>query len=93
MAKNGYYLDLAPGLEDNLAKIKKRDPALIHQLDRQVAKILREPSLGKPLRNVLKNCRRVQVSSFVLVYEVISQTVRLLDFDHHDRIYKRFWRC
>jgi addiction module RelE/StbE family toxin len=40
----------------------------------------------------MKGARRVHISkSFVLVYEIDekSKVVRLLDYDHHDKIYKK----
>ena len=89
MAGSRYFLDFSPDFEKKLKKFKKQDPILIKRLEQQIAKILRDPILGKPLRNVLRNCRRVQIGSFVLIYEITeSSAVRLLDFDHHDRIYK-----
>jgi len=46
--------------------------------------------LGKPLRNTLRNYRRVHVDPFVLLYEIRMLEVRLMDFDHHDKIYKKY---
>jgi len=88
MAGPQYFLDSSPDFEKKIRKLKKQDTILVRRLEQQVAKILREPILGKPLRNVLRNCRRVQVGPFVLIYEVTESAVRLLDFDHHDRVYK-----
>jgi len=51
---------------------------------------MKEPALGKPLRNVLRNYRRLHVDSYVLLYEIKQQEIRLLDFDHHDNIYKKY---
>ena len=34
--------------------------------------------------------KKIKIGSFVLIYEVTESAVRLLDFDHHDRIYKFF---
>ncbi|MEK7209266.1 MAG: type II toxin-antitoxin system RelE/ParE family toxin [Patescibacteria group bacterium] len=84
MVEQRYFLDSSPDFEKKIRKLKRQDPILVKRLTQQVAKILREPILGKPLRNVLRNCRRVQVGSFVLIYEVTESAVRLLDFDHHD---------
>ncbi len=88
MAGPQYFLDSSPGFEKSIRKLKKQDPILVKRLEQQVVKILRDPILGKPLRNVLRNCRRVQIGSFVLIYEVTESAIRLLDFDHHDRVYK-----
>ena len=74
-----------------LKKLKGRDMFLLRELDRSIEKILREPHLGKPLGNVLRNHRRIHIArSYVLLYEVHAYEVRLIDFDHHDRIYKKY---
>lgn len=86
-----YVIVLAPHFEEVLKKLKNKNPVLLARLERQIGKIVREPVLGKPLRNVLRNYRRVQVDSFVLIYEIRGLEIRLLDFDHHDRIYKKSW--
>ncbi len=68
----------------------KRDKNFFERLTQQMEKILREPNVGKPLRYTLKNRRRMHVGSFVLVYEFHNSELRFLDFDHHDKIYKKY---
>jgi mRNA-degrading endonuclease RelE of RelBE toxin-antitoxin system len=54
-------------------------------------KILAEqPEIGKPLRNVLKGKRRIQIGSFVLIYEIDKNDnkLTLFSFEHHDSAYK-----
>lgn len=86
-----YTLGQSPTFERILKKLKKRDAALLEQLQLGVEKILREPLLGKPLGNVLRNYRRIHIGgSFVLLYQILKNKVFLLDFDHHDRIYKKY---
>lgn len=75
--------------ERAIRRTKKKDHELFSQLDSQMTKIIREPHFGKPLRYTLKNRRRVHVGSFVLIYEVHNGELRFIDFDHHDRIYKK----
>ncbi len=58
-------------------------------VENQIIKIITNPFCGKPLRNVLKNIRRVRIDSYVLLYEINQNEVRFLDFDHHDKIYKK----
>lgn len=90
MAKNsGYILVIPPEFERVLKSLKKK-PDLFSKLQNQIIKILREPQLGKPLRNVLRNYRRIHIGSYVLIYEIHSEEVRLMDFDHHDRVYKKY---
>ena len=86
----GFTIGVSPRLGSILSKVKTRKPALWDKLSKQLLKITREPHLGKPLRNILGGYRRVHVDSFVLVYEIKDTEVRLLDFDHHDRIYRKW---
>ena len=69
--------------------LEKRDRMLLGRLAKEIRKVLKNPEIGKPLRHSLKSYRRTHVGSFVLVYEVVGSSVFFLDFDHHDRIYKK----
>ena len=73
-------------------KIRAKDYSLFGRIDKKVNEIIDNPFLGKPLRNILKNNRRVHVGNFVLVYRINEEEkeVRFLDFDHHDKIYKKY---
>lgn len=75
--------------ERTIIKLKKQDAALFNQLVSKMEKIVNAPHIGKPLRYALKNQRRIHVGSFVLVYEFNDSELRFLDFDHHDRVYKK----
>ena len=68
---------------------KRKDQRLFQDIENRIEKIIREPTVGKPLRYTLKNRRRVHVGSFVLVYEFYEGELRFIDFDHHDKIYKK----
>jgi len=76
-------------VESALKKLKKRNKDIFDRIENQIIKILREPNIGKPLRHTLRNRRRVHVGSFVLIYEFHQGELRFIDFDHHDRIYKK----
>lgn len=76
-------------VEDALKKLKKGNKDIFDRIENQITKILREPNIGKPLRYTLRNRRRVHVGSFVLIYEFYQGELRFIDFDHHDRIYKK----
>ena len=85
-----YTLELSHQYRDSLKRVKRSKPDLLVPLETGVAKILRSPELGKPLRNVLRNRRQIHIAgSFVLLYEIAGTEIRLLDFDHHNKIYKK----
>ena len=79
----------AEKFERTLRYWKKKDGRIFQSMTNQIEKINREPEIGKPLRHALKSRRRLHVGSFVLVYELHSDQLRFIEFDHHDRIYKK----
>jgi len=86
-----YKLAIKETLDRRLKKLKRKDREMLVQIDKKVQEILNAPYRFKPLRKPLQNKRRVHVGgSFVLIYEIDEdkKIVTLLDFDHHDNIYK-----
>jgi mRNA-degrading endonuclease RelE of RelBE toxin-antitoxin system len=90
MEPSRYTLALEPEVERIFKSLKRKNPDISREVESGIIKILRNPELGKPMRNVLRNQRRIQIAgSFVLLYEIAGNEVRLLDFDHHNKIYKK----
>ena len=86
-----YSLSIKESLDKKFKKLSKKDKELLKAINRKVDDILANPYRFKPLRKPLQNKRRVHVvGSFVLIYTIdeIKRIVTLLDFDHHDNIYK-----
>jgi len=86
-----YNLGVKESLDKKFKKLKKKDSEMLVLIDRKVQDILDDPYRFKPLRKPLQNKRRIHVGgSFVLIYEINEEKklVTLLDFDHHDNIYK-----
>jgi len=86
-----YPVGFSPKFDRIFKSIKKRKPSLVPTVLKGIDKIAGDPMLGKPLRNVLRNHRGLHIAdSFVLLYEITTAEIRLLDFDHHDKIYKKY---
>ncbi len=86
-----YKLAIKESLDRKFKKLQKKDKEMLRLIDTKVQAILEDPYRFKPLRKPLQSKRRVHVGGpFVLVYEVNEKEkiVTLLDFDHHDNIYK-----
>ncbi len=87
-----HKLAVKENLDRKLRRLRKKDREILFMIDRKVQQILDDPYRFKPLRKPLQNKRRVHVGGpFVLIYEINEKEnmVTLLDFDHHDNIYKR----
>lgn len=86
-----YTLAIKESLDKKFKKLRKKDREMLRLIEKKVQDILEDPYRFKPLRKPLQNKRRVHVGGpFVLVYEVNEKErgVTLLEFDHHDNIYK-----
>ena len=84
-----YRLIIKPDVYKIFAKLAKKDKVQARRIGKNIYKIRENPSLGKPLRAPMEGLRRVQVGSFVLVYEVddVEEIVTILDYDYHDKVY------
>ena len=88
-----YKLAIKESLDKKFKRLQKKDKEMLRLINRKVQDILEDPHRFKPLRKPLQNKRRVHVGgSFVLIYEINEKEkiVTLLDFDHHDNIYKTY---
>jgi YafQ family addiction module toxin component len=84
-----YNLEIKPTADRKFKKLAKKDPAQLHRIHKKIQKILENPHHHKPLKHPLEGLRRVQIGPFVLVFEIDeeSETVIVLDYEHHDSIY------
>ncbi|HTR45490.1 MAG TPA: type II toxin-antitoxin system RelE/ParE family toxin [Thermodesulfovibrionales bacterium] len=85
-----YSFEIKEGLEKSLRKLAGKDKRHYQTVVKKILQIAENPTIGKPLRNVLKGKRRVHIGHFVLVYEVNEEKkmISFLDFEHHDDAYK-----
>ena len=68
---------------------KIRHKFLRERIEKQVSKITKNPSFGKPLSHGLKGERTTYVKPFRLIYKVEGDTLILLRFEHRKEIYRR----
>ena len=88
----GYNLAVSAEVDKKFKKLRKKSKKRLQIINKKVQQILQDPHHFKPLRGDLKGARRVHINkSFVLIYEVDEKKklIRILDYDHHDKIYKK----
>lgn len=85
-----YTLEIPEHLDRLFSKISKKDSLQFEILSRKIKEILEDPYRFKPLTGNMSGQRRVHIRHFVLTYEILEneKVVRLLDYDHHDSIYR-----
>lgn len=71
---------------ENFSKIlqKIKDDLLKEKIKKQIKKIIRNPEIGKPMRNLRKETRELYVKPFRLSYLYLEKEnkIVLLDFYH-----------
>lgn len=85
-----YRLQISEELDKVFSKLDKKNKKQLQIIHKKIDQILQNPYHFKPLRGDMHGARRVHIdTSFVLTYEIDEEKklVRLLDFDHHDRVY------
>ena len=70
---------------DEVQKI--RDNLFKERVKKQIAKIVNNPDIGKPLRFDMKGERTVYIKPFRLVYSITENKIYLLQFEHRKGVY------
>jgi len=88
-----YNFKKSKHLDKVLSKLSKKDKDLFEQVIKKIEEVINSYSIEhyKHLRHDLKDYKRVQIGSFVLVfkYNKKENLIYFVDFDHHDNIYKK----
>ena len=77
------------------AKLQKKNKLQSEIIIKKIREIKNNPEHYKPLSYDLKGYKRVHIdSSFVLVFKLQVNIIKIIDYDHHDNIYKKIekWR-
>ncbi len=85
-----YIYEFTEKISKKLGKIAKKDPSTYIEISKKILQVAENPSLGKPLRNILKSKRRVHIGSFVLIYKIIENEKKIvfIEISHHDEVYR-----
>jgi YafQ family addiction module toxin component len=87
-----YILETAEKLDKKFFKMAKKRKNELEIINNKVEEILFDPTRFKHLKGPMKGELRVHIhKSFVLTFEIDEdkKIVRLIDYDHHDNIYKK----
>jgi mRNA-degrading endonuclease RelE of RelBE toxin-antitoxin system len=85
-----YELEVSDLADKKFYKIAKKNKVLFEAINKKIDEIKMNPEHFKSLRGDMKGQRRVHFGHFVLTFEIIYErgVVKVLDFDHHDKIYE-----
>lgn len=86
-----YELVIPEHLDKIFSKISKKDKLQFEIITRKISEIAQDPYRFKPLTANMTGQRRVHVRHFVLTYEILEEQniVKIIDYDHHDKVYEK----
>ena len=88
-----YIYEIRPNLLKILEKLAKKNKELYERVIKKIKEVINSYDVEhyKNLGYDMKDSKRVQIGSFVLVFRFDKKNKSVIfdDFDHHDRIYKR----
>ena len=82
-----YSIRFTPFFEKQLGKIKKKDKILFERLAKKIREIRQNPEHYKPLKSILKGCRRAHLDPFVIIFETQQNQITFHYVKHHDNAY------
>ena len=82
-----YSIEFSREFEKSIKKLKKKDKVLFEQIQKKLIELVQNPEHYKPLRNVFAGFRRIHFGSFVLIYKIEDDVVRVISLEHHDKAY------
>ncbi|MFH1071885.1 MAG: type II toxin-antitoxin system RelE/ParE family toxin [Nanoarchaeota archaeon] len=83
----GYIFEFSDEFEKAMKKLKKRDKVLYIQIMKKLQDLVQNPEHFKPLGNVLAGYWRIHFGSFVVIYSIEGDVIRVISLDHHDNAY------
>ncbi len=85
--------EIKPNLKEILGKLAKKDRLLFERIMSKIEEIINCEEIDhyKNLRYDLKDCKRVHIGHFVLIFSFVKEEnkISFIDFDHHDKIYSK----
>ena len=82
-----YSFEFSEEFEISMKKLKKKDITLFNRIQKKLIELVEDPEHYKPLSNILAGYRRIHFGSFVLVYKIEENVIKIISLDHHDRAY------
>ena len=86
-----YTYEIKPNLLDILKKLSRKDKELYEQVMKKIDEIINSYDVEhyKNLKHDMKDCKRVHIGHFVLVFSFDKKNnfISFEDFGHHDKIF------
>ena len=82
-----YQIKFSEEFEKTMLKLIKRNPELFRQIQKKLSELVEYPEHYKPLRNILAGFHRIHFGSYVLIYTIEGEVIKIMKLEHHDDAY------
>lgn len=82
-----HTIEFSNEFEASMKKLKKKDNLMFRRIQKKLIEILENPEHFKLLKNILAGYRRIHFGSFVLIFRIDEDIIRIISLEHHDRAY------
>lgn len=82
-----YTIEFSSTFEKSMKKLKKKDKVMYDQIQKKLIDLVENPDHFKPLRNILAGYKRIHFRSYVLIFKIEGDIIRIISVDHHDKSY------
>jgi len=85
-----YSAEPSPLFEKKMKRLRKKDGLRYERVRKKIIEICAEPHRYTALGNVMAGLMHVHIDPYVVTFAIDEprKLVRLIDFDHHDKVYK-----
>ena len=89
-----YDYEISPNLQKIMKKLFKKNKQLRERIISKIDEIINSFNVEnyKNLKHRMKDIKRVHIGEKVLVFKYLKKEKKIIfvDFDHHDKIYKKW---
>lgn len=80
-------IELSEKFKNQIRKVK--DEAVMDRVKKEFKVLLKDSTLGKPVRYSLKGFRSIRIGKYRLIYALEGDVVKFYSFEHRKGVYKR----
>ena len=81
------WIEVSEKFKNQIKKVK--DDVVMDRVKKEFKALLKDPTLGKPLRCSLKGFGSIRIGKYRLIYVLEDYVVRVYSFEHRKGVYKR----
>ena len=79
-------IEVSDKFKNQIKKVKDED--VLDKIKKKFKALLKDPTLGKPLRYSLKGFRSIRIGKYRLIYALEGDVVKVYSFEHRKGVFR-----